>query len=1405
MRHTRSSLMNAGRGPSRASGVPESSSRLRFLALSMCALLAVWVGCSGGGDTAPGNAVGTAGPAAGSGGDAGSGGNGGSGAAGSGGSGATGSGGSGAAGSGGSGGTGGAPCDPPMKLCDGACVAITDPEYGCGDQSCTPCDVPGGTATCAAGECTIAGCDPGFDNCDGDPSNGCEVNSDNDVENCGACGNTCAFPNANPACVAADCVIASCEGDFVDCDGDEVNGCESLPDFDPDNCGMCGIECPPGEKCEAGDCGVFCPPGQANCDGNAANGCETDLGTTDDCEFCGDECDLANASPACTMDACTIVGCDPGFEDCDGIPANGCEADTQGSALDCGGCGIVCAAGPNSTAVCDAGSCALVCDGGFEDCNGDLTDGCEQPTSADPTNCGACDNICVTPNGTPGCAAGECVVAACDAGFDDCDTAVPNGCETDIGGAVSDCGGCGLSCPAVPNGTPICTMGTCGASCGAGFGDCNGIIADGCETNTNTSSANCGGCGTVCMIPNAGAACAAGSCVIGICDLGFDDCNGAAADGCEIDLETSIADCGGCGNACSIPNGTPGCAGGSCTVATCNDGFANCNGGAADGCEINTDTSSANCGGCGNACSLPNSASTCAGGACAIASCAGGWADCNGNAVDGCEINTNTSTDSCGACGDVCAIANGTAACAAGDCVVGACNAGFADCNGNPADGCEINTQTSVNHCGSCGDVCSIANGGSSCVAGSCAVAGCNPGFSDCNGVAADGCEVNTNTSVGNCGGCGAACSVTNGTPGCSAGSCTITACSFPFANCNGNVVDGCEANTNTSLGNCGGCGTTCSVTNGSPACAAGMCGIAGCNPGFANCNGFVADGCEINTVTDANNCASCANMCSAPSGTPACVGSACSVSACNPGFADCNTIPADGCEVNTNTSTANCGGCGNTCSIANGTPSCAGGSCNVGSCNGGFANCNGNPGDGCEVNTNTSTANCGGCGNACSVANGSPSCTTGSCTIGSCNAGFANCNGSPADGCEVNTNTSVNNCGGCGNTCSFPNGVGACSAGGCVLVSCNAGFGDCNGNPADGCETNTNTSVTSCGGCGNICSIANGTAACGGGTCGIGSCNAGFANCNGNPVDGCEVNLTTSAGNCGGCGNVCSVANGSAVCAGAMCAVGSCNGGFSNCNGNPVDGCEVNTTNSTGNCGGCGNACSAPNGTPGCSASMCTVTGCNPGFSNCNGNPGDGCEVNTTNSTANCGGCGNNCATSCAGNVAAVSCNASSCGITACNPNFFNLDGSCASGCECLASTFSSACNLPTSLGSLVVGQTITHTANLVPAGKETWYVVTFTGNTNAAYHPRISFSSNPGNAFQFDIRSNCAGATLACGTEGGNSNARTDWETFKPGPNGYTQPIPAVGNGGTVLIHVTRQAGSPVTCNSFTLTISN
>jgi len=200
----------------------------------------------------------------------------------------------------------------------------------------------------------------------------------------------------------------------------------------------------------------------------------------------------------------------------------------------------------------------------------------------------------------------------------------------------------------------------------------------------------------------------------------------------------------------------------------------------------------------------------------------------------------------------------------------------------------------------------------------------------------------------------------------------------------------------------------------------------------------------------------------------------------------------------------------------------CAGSSCDL-SCNVGWGNCDSDTTNGCEANLATDSSNCSACGMACpSSPHASSTCSNGTCSALLCNAGFADCDNNPTNGCETYPRDDPNNCGACGNVCgSVNNGTTTCSKGACRIAFCNEGYGDCDGNPDNGCETYTNDDPENCWGCGNICRSDNGTATCSAGLCGI-ICNPGFADCDYNPYNGCEIETYADSNNCGACGNVC-------------------------------------------------------------------------------------------------------------------------------------------------------------------------------------------------------------------------------------------------------------------------------------------
>jgi hypothetical protein len=184
-----------------------------------------------------------------------------------------------------------------------------------------------------------------------------------------------------------------------------------------------------------------------------------------------------------------------------------------------------------------------------------------------------------------------------------------------------------------------------------------------------------------------------------------------------VDPANNPMHCGGCGMTCaSAPHGTATCTSGRC-LRQCDDGFADCNMRADDGCETDTRTSTDHCGACGAACAMRSHASVaCAMRACTM-TCDDGFADCNTRTDDGCEADTRTSMTDCGRCGMACAPgANESARCATGTCQR-SCNMGFGDCNTRTDDGCEVNLSNSVMHCGACGRACAAAE---ECVAGVC-------------------------------------------------------------------------------------------------------------------------------------------------------------------------------------------------------------------------------------------------------------------------------------------------------------------------------------------------------------------------------------------------------------------------------------------------------------------------------------------------------------------------------------------------------------------------------------------------------------------------------------------------------------------------------------------------------------
>ncbi len=369
------------------------------------------------------------------------------------------------------------------------------------------------------------------------------------------------------------------------------------------------VDCPAAEQCTAGVC-VRRPPSctsDRECSGMGLV-CNAALAH---CVACNQDADCVtgrycNAGHDCVRQACT-----PGQTSCQDVMRQR-TCDARGSAIAVTMCpaGQTCREGRCQMPVCVPG--AASCDpmtGGRRVCNPDGGGYAVAPCAAGQS---CRDGTCVAWTCAPGTAtcASASMRSVCNAdGLGATSTACPAGstcsgttCTTWVctpgtaacasSAARSVCNADGLTTTATPCPTPAnanaptCTGGACGFGCNAGFGDCNGMGADGCETALTSTATHCGACGRACEPrANATASCAAGACAYA-CATGFGDCDGNAANGCETALDASLTNCGGCGVVCSAANATAACVRGACAVGTCAAGFANCNALPADGCEV---------------------------------------------------------------------------------------------------------------------------------------------------------------------------------------------------------------------------------------------------------------------------------------------------------------------------------------------------------------------------------------------------------------------------------------------------------------------------------------------------------------------------------------------------------------------------------------------------------------------------------------------------------------------------------------------------------------------------------------------------------------------------------------------------------------------------------------------------
>mgnify|MGYP006980632252 CR=1 FL=1 len=936
------------------------------------------------------------------------------------------------------------------SVCNGVSINLyTD------NDNCGTCGKKCENTTCVNGKCDIVKGNEGLVLCDGK-----YINPNTSTDHCGAKGNCSVkkneFNDPNYAgekcpenrkfCTNGRCNVECVSGQIV-CDEQCVNPltdiaycgargkCNNDASDDKD---YKGVACAEGYVCSDGNCGLTCAKGQIKCGSKCIDPLEnkTYCGAKGTCEgddekqdnFKGEICEEGSV---CSEGKCSVT-CVSGQ-----IVCNGKCIDPKADNTYCGAKGVCNNDSTDSEnykgatctngRVCSNGSCDLTCETGKIICDNKCVD-----PKADNIYCGAkagCTGATQCSGVTPLCSGGKCV-STCIGNQIVCgDRCVDPSSDNSYCGAKGACNNDSISSTDYKGATcrdgRICSNGTCALTCETGKIICNNKCVDpktdntycgakGVCNNDSTDSENYKG--ATCKD---GRVCSKGTCAL-TCETGKIICDNKC-----VDPKTDNTYCGakeGCTEAKKCSGVTPLCYDGKC-VSTCVGNQIVCGGRCVDPSSDNS-----YCGAKG-ACNDTSTSSTdykgatcrdgriCSNGTCAL-TCETGKIICDNKCVDPKADNLY-----CGAKGKCNSASVSDANYRGKECADGTkCTDRVCEisCVGDQiaCDGECIDPKTNPYYCGATGD-CKKPNHGTNCTnsstnklcAGGKCTSSCPTGQTQCDGF----CINLVATNVESC---------TNDNIKCKVG----------YGNCDNDVANGCEIDTNNDNAHCRVCGNACTKEkvehSQSVQCSSGACKATSCESGYKLQNGTCVPSDTLDCCGD--KCTNCyevyPNM-----DEGKCVSSQCVLESCKGGYTpDSTKKKCVEIECSSDTECGDSGECKNRQCKCGNNPACLGNTpiCNN---NGQCVAC-------------TSETHCP------SKLNYTVTCNNNTCDY-QCKTGYHNENG----GCVKNTPDNCGSDGKCENDTPY------CEENKGRCVKCTS-KSHCSTNGSGVCDTDTNTCVyTSC------------------------------------------------------------------------------------------------------------------------------------------------------------------------------------------------------------------------------------------------------------------------------------------------------------------------------------------------------